>query len=222
MTESGILHHSYKNGMSKIDGFLEDFALFIQALVALFEVTADAAFLQQAKQLTETAFKQFFDPGKGIFYFSPAGKTDLITRSVEVYDNVIPSSNSVMANNLFHLGYLLDNPDYLQIAKTMLENVGKNAVQFPAGHSNWLNLSLSFSGDQFEVAITGPEAIRLGQELQANYIPNCLFCMGEKEDLPLLKNRVNKGKTQIYVCQNQTCRLPVETTAEALTLIYGK
>ncbi|MCW0484701.1 thioredoxin domain-containing protein [Gaoshiqia sediminis] len=222
MSESGTLHHSYKNGSSKVDGFLEDYALFIQALVALFEVTADAAFLQRAEQLTETTFKQFFDPGKGIFYFSPAGKTDLITRSVEVYDNVIPSSNSVMANNLFQLGHLLGKPGYLEVAEKMLEKVGESAAQFPSGHSNWLNLALSFSDDQFEVAITGPEAIRFGRELQTNYMPNCLFCMGETENLPLLKNRVNKGKTQIYVCQNQACQLPVETPGQALKLICGK
>lgn len=222
MTGSGTLHHSYKNGSSKVDGFLEDYALFIQALVALFEVTADAAFLQRAEQLTETAFKQFFDPEKGIFYFSPAGKTDLITRSVEVYDNVIPSSNSAMANNLFQLGHLLGKPNYLQVAEKMLEKVGDNAAQFPAGHSNWLNLALNFADNQFEVAITGPEAIRFGRELQVHYMPNCLFCMGDNEDLPLLKNRVNTGKTQIYVCQNQSCQLPVETPTEALTLICGK
>ena len=220
-TKEGALRHSYKNGISKIDGFLEDYALFIQALIALFEVTGIEAYLHEANELTETAFEQFFDAEKNIFYFSPAGKTDLINRSIEVYDQVVPSSNSVMGANLFKLGHLLEKNNYLRVAKTMLEKVGENVVQYPSGHANWLNLALNFAGSQFEVVLAGPDAGHISRELQRHYLPHCLFVPGETESLPLLKGRLKKDKTLIYVCQNNRCLLPVEKPEDALQLISG-
>ena len=219
LTGDGRLLHSHKNGISKINGFLEDYALLIQALIALFEATGNESDLHQAQSLTETVFKLFFDPGKNIFYFTPADQGNLISRSIEVYDNVIPSSNSVMAGNLVRLGHLLERNDYLQTAMKMLAKMSESCLESPLGHSNWLNVALSFANEQFEIAIAGPEAISLGKEVQAHYLPNCLFCPGETSSLPLLRDRIKPGETLIYVCKNQTCLLPVKTPEEALKLI---
>ncbi|MGV8094609.1 MAG: thioredoxin domain-containing protein [Mangrovibacterium sp.] len=217
---NGILRHSWKNGTCKPEGFLEDSALFIQALIALFEVTGTESYLHQAGELTKTAFNLFFDTSRSMFFFSPAGQGSLISRSMEVYDNVIPSSNSVMANNLVKLGYLLDKPEYLDVAVKMLEKMGDNVLEYPSGHSNWLNLALSLSEEQYEIAIGGPKAVELGKKLQSNYLPNCIFCPGETESLPLLKNRIKNDETLIYICKGHTCLLPVKTDEEALKLIW--
>lgn len=219
LPENGLLRHSWKNGAYKAEGFFEDSALFIQALTTLFEITGEENYLHRAGELTKTAFEQFFDPDKSLFYFSPAGQGNLISRSMEIYDNVIPSSNSVMANNLVKLGHLLEKPEYLNIAGKMLEKMGNSILEHPSGHSNWLNLALNLSDKQFEIAIGGPRAVEFGQELQTNYLPNCIFCSGETESLPLLKNRIKKKTTLIYVCQGHTCLQPAATPEEALKII---
>lgn len=220
--EDGFLRHSWKDGSSKPEGFLEDSALFIQALISLFEVTANKEYLNQAEELTKITFNRFFDTSKNLFYFSPNGQGSLISRSMEVYDNVIPSSNSVMGNNLAKLGYLLDEPEYLNIAGKMLEKMGDNMLEYPSGHSNWLNLALNLRGGQYEIAIGGTTAIKLAGELQANYLPDCIFCAGETESLPLLKGRVKPGETWIYICRGNTCLLPVNTAEEALKAIMNR
>lgn len=217
----GLLRHSWKNGIYKAEGFLEDVALFIQALTALFEVTGQENYLIQAEELTKTTFNLFFAPGKGFFYFTPAGQGNLISRSMEIYDHVIPSSNSVMANNLVKLGYLLDIPEYLNVAGNMLEKAGNMILEYPSGHSNWLNLALNLSDDQYQIAVGGPHATKLTNQLQSHYLPNCIFCAGETDSLPLLKNRVRKDETLIYVCRGHTCFLPVSTVEESLKLIEG-
>jgi len=217
----GILRHSWKNGNCKAEGFLEDSALFIQALIALFEATGSESYLDQAHQLAQSAFNQFFDPSENMFFFSPAGQGNLISRSMEVYDNVIPSSNSVMANNLVRLGHLLDQSEYLDIAGKMLKKMGDNILEYPSGHSNWLNLALNLSEKQYEIAIGGPQAIELAKALQSNYLPNCIFCAGKTESLPLLKNRVKDNETRIYVCKGQTCLLPVKTAEEAMKIVMS-
>ena len=45
--------------------------------------------------------------------------------------------------------------------------------------------------------------------------------MGEtdKEDLPLLENKLPENRTLIYVCTNRVCKKTVENVAEALTQI---
>jgi len=218
----GSLRHSYKNDTSKIDGFLEDYALFIQAMIDLFETTGKFIYLEDAQQLADKTFLDFFDPEKDFFYFTAITQTDLINRSIEVHDNVIPASNSVMANNLFRLGYLADQARYLKIAQTMLSKLVDDFKTYPSGYSNWLQLALNFTGNQFEVAVTGEKALSSLHQIQKHYLPNVLFCAGtDASDLPLLKGRLAAGETRIYVCQNQTCQLPVEKVADALKILQA-
>jgi len=219
----GKLLHSYKNNQAKISGFLEDYAFVIEAFISIFESTGQKEWLDTAQHLTEITIQEFFDEQKSIFYFTANNQQDLITRIIEIHDNVIPSSNSVMAKNLFRLTYLLDKPDYLKTAQQMFDRVSSNIVDYPSGYSNWSQLMLNLTSNHYEVAIVGENAISQLEELQKNYLPNVIFCVGTTEnDLPLLQNRLVSGKTLIYICQNNSCQLPVETVEEAIELVYLK
>lgn len=220
ITDSGEVFHSYKNSQAKISGFLEDYAFAVEAFTALFEVSGDARWLNLAQQLAERSMKQFYDPKRLFFYFTPEKQSDLITRTVEVYDNVIPSSNSVMARNLLRLSYLFDRSDYKKIAENMLERMSGNISEYPSGYSNWAQLLLDFTGSQKEMVVIGEKAIDHLKNLQKHYMPDVIFCASTTaSELPLLKNRYVSGKTLIYICQNNTCQLPVETVKEALEII---
>ena len=58
-----------------------------------------------------------------MFFFTSDEDPALIARKMEVNDNVIPASNSAMANNLFVLGHHYDRADYNEKAIQMLNNV---------------------------------------------------------------------------------------------------
>jgi uncharacterized protein YyaL (SSP411 family) len=219
--ENGRLFHSYKNNQAKIQGFLEDYAFVIEAFATLFEATAEKEWLDEAQRLTEISFSDFFDEHISFFHFTSNNQKELISRTIEVHDNVIPASNSVMAKNLFCLSYLHEKPEYLKIARNMLERISGNIENYPSGYSNWSQLLLNLSGNHFEVAIVGENALQLLKELQKHDLPNVVFCAGITEnDLPLLKNRHVPGKTLIYICQDHTCLLPVESVDEALSTIW--
>lgn len=221
--EDGKILHSYKNNQAKIAGFLEDYAFVIEAFTGIFEATGQKEWLDEAKRLVEITFRDFYDDQKSIFNFTSNDQKDLITRTIEVHDNVIPASNSVMAKNLFRLSYLLEQPGYLQIAQKMLGLVSGNMADYPSGYSNWAQLMLDLTDTHFEVAIVGENAINLMNELQKHYLPQVIFCAGTTENnLPLLQNRYVSGKTLIYICQDKSCLLPVETVEEALKLINPK
>jgi hypothetical protein len=115
---------------------------------------------------------------------------------------------------------LLDRPDYLKTAQQMADQVNESISSYPSAYSNWLQLLQSLTGEHFEVAIVGELAIEKLREMQNYYLPQVIFCAGTSENhIPLLKNRLVPGKTLIYICQNNSCQLPVETVKEALRII---
>lgn len=221
--KNGHLFHAYKNKQARIPAFLEDYAFVIEAFTTLFEATAEKIWLDRAAQLTEIAFQEFFDAKISMFYFSGSGQIDLITRTLEIHDNVIPASNSAMAKNLFRLSYLLGKPEYGETARKMLETISGSMSEYPSGYSNWSQLLLNLTGSHYEVALVGPDAVKRLQKLQKHYLPQVVFCAGIGEnELPLLQNRYVPGKTLIYVCRDNSCQLPVETAEEALNVLREK
>jgi uncharacterized protein YyaL (SSP411 family) len=221
LKSEGNLHRSYKNGESSINGYLEDYALVIEAYIKLYEVTFNLEWLKISKDLMDHCISQFHDPDSGLFYFTSKKDQPLITRSYELSDNVIPASNSVMAQNLFKLSKYYHLNDYSLMSEKMIKAVTPQIKDYPQGYSNWLNLDLNFKHNFYEVVIMGPNALELLKELNSRYLPNILIAGSNKEDesLPLLEQRFKEGEDLIYVCTNGSCQLPVKTITSALELI---
>ncbi|MCF6182822.1 thioredoxin domain-containing protein [Lutibacter sp.] len=220
LTVDGGLNHSYKNGKSTINGYLEDYATVIDAFIDLYQVTLDEKWLTTAKQLTDYAFDHFFDEKTHMFYFTSNNDTALITRKFEIEDNVIPASNSIMANNLFKLSHYYSNSYYLKVSKQMLTNVYNKVENYGGGYSNWLNLLSNYVGSYYEIAVSGSQAKEKIKEFNANYIPNKLFAgTTSKSTIPLMEGRDANDETLIYVCVDGACQLPVKDTNKALSFI---
>lgn len=217
----GNLHRSYKNGESSINAYLEDYAFVIEAYIKLYEATFNLEWLKISKDLMDHCISQFHDPESGLFYFTSKKDQPLITRSYELSDNVIPASNSVIAQNLFKLSKYYHLNDYSNMSEKMIKTVTSQIKDYPQGYSNWLNLELNFKHNFYEVVIMGPNAQELLKELNSHYLPNILIAGSEKADesLPLLEQRFKDGEDLIYVCTNGTCQLPVKTIISALELI---
>ena len=216
----GGLYHSHKDGKSKINGYLEDYAASIQAFLNLYENTLDEKWLNTSNDLMKYTYKNFFNAETNMFYFTSKLDDKLISRTVEFRDNVIPSSNSIMANNLFKLSHYFDNKKYLNSSQQMVNNIKDQIELYPSGFSNWMNLILNINKNFYEIAVVGNKAIEKIKELNENYLPNKIIIGSlESNPLPLLKNRFVEGETYIYVCVNKACKMPVKTVKEALKLI---
>lgn len=214
--KDGALFHNYKDGKSTIDGFSEDYAHTIAAYIELYQATFNEEWLNTAKKLMDYTLAHFLDNESYMFYFTSDSSTNLIARKMEVLDNVIPSSNSVLAESLFKLGHYYSNKTYSNLAKQMLRNVNKDLEKSPSGYTNWLVLYLNYANPYYEVAISGPEAYTKLKELDSSYLPNVLISGSNKNsDLPLLQNKFIDNETFIYVCVNGTCKLPVNNTNKA-------
>lgn len=220
LKEDGGLYRNFKNGKSSIDGYLEDYATMIDALISLYQVTLDEKWLVTAKQFTDYCYDHFFDDQTKMFFFTSNNSKDLITRKIEIEDNVIPSSNSIMANNLFLLGHYFSNKNYTQTAKIMLNNVKASAMSYGGSAANWLLLYCNYLTEFYEIAVVGENAVHKVQEINEKFIPNKLIVGSTKaSNLPLLEMKFNEGKTTIYVCIDGACQLPVEETSKAIDQI---
>ena len=218
--KDGGLHHNFVNGKSKINGYLEDYATVIQASLDLYEVTLNQKWIERALNLTEYVLSNFSGVESELFYFTSSQDEDLISRSVEFRDNVIPSSNSIMAKNLFRLYHYFDKQEYYEKAQNMSLSVTAEFETYPSGYTNWFDLIYNFKSNYYEIAVVGENSIKQVEEINKKYIPNKLIIGSKSENnLPLLKNRYVEGKTLIYVCVNKACKMPTEDLDEALSLI---
>lgn len=198
--------------------FLDDYAFVIDGLISLYEASFDEGYLYKAKQLADHTISDFYDTESRMFFYTPKTGEQLIARKQEIMDNVIPSSNSVMANNLYKLGHLFDQQNYLEISLSMLRNVHPHIKSYGSAYSNWAILLLNNVFGLYEIAITGTEAEEKRKEIEKYYIPNKILLGGTSGTLPLLLDRL-KAETKIYVCRNKTCLLPVTEAIEAIKQI---
>lgn len=216
-TENGKLKRSYKNGKSTIDGFLEDYAHAIAAFISLYQATFDEEWMQIASEWMEFTLEHFQDKESKMFYFT-SDDTELIARKMELNDNVIPASNSVMASNLFLLGKFLGHETYIQLAEQMIANVYDGMEHYGSGYSNWANVMLHFIQPFAEICITGPDWKTNLAQVSKTYQPNAVFAGGKAGSLPLLENRVSSGN-QIFVCHSNTCLAPEQDAVKVLEIL---
>lgn len=206
-----ILHRNFKNGTSNITAFLDDYAFFIEALIKLYQTTFNEKYIYLAKDLTEHTLKHFYDKETGYFFFTPDYQNDIIHRKKELDDNVIPSSNSAMAKNLFVLGKYFGKSSFSEKSEQMLSGIQNKIDANPVYYSNWLQLYLWNIQPFYEIVVTGNSSDEILRELKKQYLPNVIFAKAEENSkLPITEGRYSE-ELKIYKCMNNTCELPVES-----------
>ena len=142
---NGEMTRNYKNGKSSINALLDDYAFTIAAFIELYQATFDEKWLTEANKITGYTLEHFFDPMSKMFFYTHNQYANLISRKMELSDNVIPSSNSEMAKNLFLLGHFLNKEDYISKAKQMLINVEADVQRNIYFYANWGMLQALFT-----------------------------------------------------------------------------
>ncbi len=219
--QDGGLHRNFKQDRATINGFLDDYAFVIAGYLELYQASFEEIWLYEALRFSEYVLEHFHDPESDLLYYTSDLDPDLVVRKRELEDNVIPSSNSQMALNLFMLGHYFNRPDYLERANNMAHRISSEAFRIGPYYANWYFLLAWQVFPPFQVAITGPgwKSKRAGWD--AMWQPFVFLYGGdEKQKLELLKNKYHRDKTLIYVCQDNVCLKPVEDISEAREQIH--
>jgi uncharacterized protein len=223
--EDGRLLHTYKDGLAKLDAYLDDYANVIDGLTRLFEATGNPRWIESALELARIMIDEFADSEQGGFFFTGKHHETLITRPKEIHDNATPSGNGMAATALIRLGNLASRDDLLRAGRSALELVqpvlqahpsaaGQSliALDFLLGSTRELAVISGADRGEFRAVLESVAArfrhhsvvapVPAGQEAR---IARCV---------PLVANRpAHDGKTTTYICQGSTCEAPVSGVA---------
>ena len=220
----GLLNHTWKNGQSKHPAFLDDYANLISALIELAQVTGNSNYLEQAKIFTDTVIQNFGDEESPLFSYTHKGQTDILVRKKELYDGATPSGNAIMAQNLFHLSVFFDIPGWRFKAIEMVKLLVDVVIKYPTSFGVWLSLFFEMINGTKELAIIGPEWEKYLGEMHSIYISHKLVQAAQSPlpGYPLLNDKPETGETRIYLCENYSCRQPVSTIEQFVSLLRSK
>lgn len=202
----------------EMEGFMEDYVAVIQSFIKYYETTLDREYLELAKTLTQRVEEVFYDESENLYYFTSDENTALIARKKELFDNVIPSSNSIMAWNLIHLGTHFYNEELIRKGKSILAQVRELIIQEPEYMSNWGVLALELVESFAEVIVVGADAPKVVNEINQKFIPNKIIA-GTKIEVstpPFEAKKAIGGKTTLYICYDKACKRPVFDVESAL------
>ena len=211
----------YGKDKNQITAFLDDYAQTGMAYVKLYQITFDERWLKRAIKLKDIALKKYSIDSLSLFYYTSHDQPKLISRQIDIQDQEIPSSNATMARLLMILGDYYSNQQDRDRAEHMIQSLSTTMISSSSPLFYYsLENALLLSHPPYEIAIVGNQYHTLQSQLTTQYIPYALWCGGKNEgSLPLLKNKLQRGNTTIYVCKNNMCLLPVHTSSEALKLI---
>jgi uncharacterized protein len=219
--KSGGLYRCLNGREPYISGFLEDYSLLIMALIRMYEVSMMNEYLLKAKSLTEYVLINFTKKNSSFFSYSHKGSSELKADFYESADNVIPSSNSVMALNLFYLANYFEKPEWYARANQMLMDIKQHLSEHSLSFSNWGRLLLLNTNAFYTLVVCGSQADEHLKEINSSFLAGLQIAASasENDSIPIFESRYKKDKTLFYLCSLGTCMEPTEDLQTALGMI---
>jgi uncharacterized protein YyaL (SSP411 family) len=224
--QTGVLLRRYRDGDAAIPGFLDDYALFAQALLDLYETQFDRRHLDLALRLTEKQRELFEDSAQGAFFSSAEGDSGLVLRVKEDYDGAEPSGNSVAAMNLMRLAEITNREDLRSSAESLLAAFSPRLTAAPVALPQMLAACEFRIGPPRQIILVGDreadDTRALLRTLWSRFVPHRILLLVDSPEargafsvgIPAVAamERVG-GRASAYVCRDYTCQMPVHEAA---------
>jgi uncharacterized protein len=209
-TAEGRLHRTWREGVAKGTGYLEDYADVAYGLMELHVATADPRWLLEAHRLASVAIELFADDEAGGFFHTPVDGELLVARKKEVDDHPTPSGNAMLAYVLLRLARIWGDDELERRGVSVLRLVRGNLPRIPTSFG-WMLVALhQYLAPHRELAIAGDAAAPVAVRAVADAAPTDVIAFGPSEGIPLLEGRTEvDGKTAVYVCERFACALPL-------------
>ncbi|HEX2044086.1 MAG TPA: thioredoxin domain-containing protein, partial [Gaiellaceae bacterium] len=134
--EDGRLLRTYRDGVAKIEAYLEDYAHVAHGLIELHWASGELRWLEEARRLAGLAVELFADPDNGGFYVDAPSGNGLVARRKELDDHPTPSGNSMLAFVLLRLARIYGDDELERAAVGVFRLARPLAERAPAavGH----------------------------------------------------------------------------------------
>lgn len=188
---------------------LDDLSQYIRASNRLFFATGQSLYLDQARHGIQMAYDLHNTPDKILFSNTPADDQLLFRRAVETEDNVIPSSNALMAENLMISGHVTGTAEWTERSLAMLNAMLPRAEEHPGAYYHWWYVYLMHASDWKMYVITGPTAHIKAIEYRKKFICNGVVISSDKpSEADIFRNRYSPDTDYLYLCEGESCRVP--------------
>jgi uncharacterized protein len=248
-TSDGRLRRTFKDGITKLNAYLDDYAFYISALLDVFEIDTNSRYIEKAISYADFMTKHFWDEKRENFFFTSDDHEQLIVRTKSLYDLAIPSGNSMAASALLRLYHITRNSDYLLKAEQIMSTGAKAAAENPFGFGQLLNAVYLYIKKPIEITIIGTniekptESERMSNWLGKQFIPNSIIAIVKDQSqleglstYPFFEGKkvyynkqtdkisaynVPPGAEHAFVCKDFSCSVPI-LSLEQLQKHLGK
>jgi uncharacterized protein len=226
-SSDGRLRRTFKDGQSKLNAYLEDYAFYVSGLLDLFAANSKHEYLYKSSMYTDFMLQHFWDEKEGNLFFTSDDHEQLIARTKNFYDLAIPSGNSMAASNLLRLYHYTQNNSYLDRAVRIMKASSRSAAENPFGFGQMLNAIYLYVKKPVEVTVivsdnsSKANSSSLVAWLNSQFLPHSIISIVPPSELaklrhyPYFKEReVEGGQETAFICKNFTCSLPIKSIEE--------
>ncbi|PYS99639.1 MAG: thioredoxin domain-containing protein [Acidobacteria bacterium] len=222
LQKDGRLLRTWKDGRSKLNAYIEDYANLADGLIQTFQASGEIRYLEEAKRLADLMITEFWDQQNGGFFFTSNDHEELIVRNKDFYDNATPSGNSSAADVMLRLSKFYGEEKYERFATTVLRLAANQLKRYPQGFGRTLAAMEFHNSDVKEIVVIGDPGNELEKTVAASYLPSSVIASLRKS-LSTLRLTADKekieGKSTAFVCENFVCQRPVTDVESLLRLL---
>jgi hypothetical protein len=208
----GRLLRSWSQGAAVVPGFLEDHAALAVGLLALYQATGEVKWHREARSTVE-AMLDLFSDGAGGLRRTGRDAERLVVEPRDLFDNPLPSGNSLAAEALLLLSLSTGERRYREAAEAAIRAGGGLIARYPTAVGHLLSVLHSLLAGPREVAVVGEGAADLAGVVWERFRPDVFIAVSADDsagdEVPLLADRYRAERTLAYVCRDFVCRAPL-------------
>lgn len=208
------------NGQIRMIGNLDDYAYMIRAAIELHQFTGNSHYLADAIKWTAIVQTEFVDTKDDLFFMTAENNADVFIRLKELYDLTSASSNAVMMENLWLLGWIIDETDYKEKARLMLSKMWNSITKFPLSFSYWLKAGLRIINDFRSIELIGSRDEEFRLAYKCHFFPNSILKQPAFLLLSTEGSRIqHTDSAYAIVCSETACSNPLTTVDEFINAL---
>ncbi|MGN6349119.1 MAG: glycoside hydrolase family 76 protein [Candidatus Nitrosocosmicus sp.] len=230
------LYRIYKNDVSKIPAYLDDYSFYVNALLDLLEINPNIEYLNMIINYTDHLIKNFWDSNENNFYYTSSFHESLPIRNKILYDLAIPSGNSISISNFIRLYHVTGNRDYIDFAERMMKSSLSSAVENPFGFGCLLSSAYLYIKKPVEITVfsknTYIKETPLLDFINTAFIPNGIFSIIDNEcnlksleEYALFQNKSLLDRNDdefVLMCKDFTCSPPIKDIEGIKDILFSK
>jgi hypothetical protein len=209
----GRLLRTWHDGVARLPGTLEDHAFVADGLIALYEATGEARWLEEALRLATLCLDRFYEPTSRTFYLTAPDDPHLIVRPTATTDGPMPSGMAACLRCLVRLADTAGGERCAAVARDVAAAHARAALQSPFAYASFLGAVDLLDGGVTQVVLAGEDVAALERALAGVYLPSRLIVHAAGAPAALAPLCAGKGPVggqgAAWVCRDGACQAPV-------------